>query len=325
MGLASLSAEWGRRAVLAGLAAILSAAAPVALAQSAETQPAPWTPLIDPAALQELSAREDPLILDIRGRTAKKGPLFYDIGHVPGAVSAPYSLWRGPKENPGRPLDAAAVSALLGSLGAALERPTIVVHQGADATDFGAAARVYWTLKSAGLQRIAILNGGTLGWLGSGRPLSTEPVAPQASAITVTLDPTWTASRAEVVAASAREAAGRLFDARPLPFFQGAVKHKAAKTAGTIENATQLTHDVWFARGSARIGGAETVKAALAERGYAPGAADGAISFCNTGHWAATNWFAMSELAEAQGMRLYPESLVGWTGAGLPVVKGAAE
>ena len=43
------------------------------------------------------------------------------------------------------------------------------------------------------------------------------------------------------------------------------------------------------------------------------------ISFCNTGHWAATNWFALSELAGLDDVKLYPESMVGWSAAGLPM------
>ncbi len=65
------------------------------------------------------------------------------------------------------------------------------------------------------------------------------------------------------------------------------------------------------------------VKAALLAIGFDPAKASGAVSFCNTGHWAATNWFALSEMAGVKGVRLYPESMVGWTGAGLPVAKGA--
>ena len=40
------------------------------------------------------------------------------------------------------------------------------------------------------------------------------------------------------------------------------------------------------------------------------------MSFCNTGHWAATNWFALSEVAGIEGVRMYPESMVGWSNAG---------
>ena len=51
------------------------------------------------------------------------------------------------------------------------------------------------------------------------------------------------------------------------------------------------------------------------ENGFGP--EDRLVSFCNTGHWAATNWFALSELAGIEGVRLYPESVVGWSNAGL--------
>ncbi|MDC3348441.1 hypothetical protein OAV60_03885, partial [Paracoccaceae bacterium] len=44
------------------------------------------------------------------------------------------------------------------------------------------------------------------------------------------------------------------------------------------------------------------------------------VSFCNTGHWAATNWFMMSEVQGMDGVKLYPESMVGWTKAGEAVV-----
>ncbi len=41
------------------------------------------------------------------------------------------------------------------------------------------------------------------------------------------------------------------------------------------------------------------------------------ISFCNTGHWAATNWFVLSELLGHKDVKLYPESVVDWSNAGL--------
>ena len=40
-----------------------------------------------------------------------------------------------------------------------------------------------------------------------------------------------------------------------------------------------------------------------------------AISFCNTGHWAATNWFVLSELVGQPNVRLYAGSMVDWTQA----------
>ena len=44
------------------------------------------------------------------------------------------------------------------------------------------------------------------------------------------------------------------------------------------------------------------------------------VSFCNTGVWAATNWFVLSEVAGIEDVKLYPESIVGWSIAMLPMV-----
>jgi hypothetical protein len=43
------------------------------------------------------------------------------------------------------------------------------------------------------------------------------------------------------------------------------------------------------------------------------------VSFCNTGHWAATNWFVLSEVLGERNVKLYPESMVDWSASGLPM------
>jgi thiosulfate/3-mercaptopyruvate sulfurtransferase len=37
------------------------------------------------------------------------------------------------------------------------------------------------------------------------------------------------------------------------------------------------------------------------------------VSYCNTGHWAATNWFVLHEILGYSNVTLYDESMVGWT------------
>ena len=37
------------------------------------------------------------------------------------------------------------------------------------------------------------------------------------------------------------------------------------------------------------------------------------VSYCNTGHWAATNWFVMSEILGQKNVKLYDGSMVEWT------------
>jgi thiosulfate/3-mercaptopyruvate sulfurtransferase len=43
------------------------------------------------------------------------------------------------------------------------------------------------------------------------------------------------------------------------------------------------------------------------------------ISFCNTGHWAATHWFALSELAGIENSKLYAASMVEYSNFDLPM------
>jgi thiosulfate/3-mercaptopyruvate sulfurtransferase len=300
-------------AFVLGVFVALSAALPAGRAAAEE-----WRRLLDPVGLEALAAAGPVRILDIR---APAGADSYAAGHVPGAVSAPYDSWRGPKENPGRPLSDEALTERLRSAGVDGETPVVIVHQGADQTDFGAAARVYWTLKSAGLDRLAILNGGFAAWKAAGLPVSTAPAAPPRTAITASLSSRWMATRADVEAAVAGGTGAVLVDARPHEFFIGAKKHDAAKESGTIEGAINLVHDQWFAPAQTTL----SAPAAAVERARALAAkADGApiVSFCNTGHWAATNWFALSEIAGVENVKLYPESVVGWSIAGYPLVLG---
>lgn len=273
-------------------------------------------PLLSPSELASVMADQKPLILDIRSNKA------YRSGHIRGAVHGPYRLFRGPRANPGRLRSDAEWTAAFRALGLRKDRPIVIVHRGASASDFGAAARVYWTLKSTGFRSLSILNGGIAAWREADLPLSLDPVAPQPSAVTATLENTWLATAADVAAIIDGRADATLLDARPGGFWSGDQKHAAAARAGTLPQAGYFTHSNWF------FGGAAIVDAAAArdlaeENGYAE--AGPIVSFCNTGHWAATNWFALSELAGLPNVRLYPESMVGWTHlATNPVVKGGS-
>ena len=154
------------------LAGALAAPLP-ALAQSND-----FGPLLTPQEVSALDIENGPLIIDIRA-PADDGKSAYVEGHLPGAVNAPYGLFRGPKENPGELVPEDKLEEVLRSLGVTPERPTLIVHQGSDATDFGAAARVYWTLKSSGVSQLAILNGGINGWTEAGMKLDKGTVEPK--------------------------------------------------------------------------------------------------------------------------------------------------
>lgn len=283
------------------------AAATVAFALSVQGALAEdWQPLLDPDAAVEMIEADDPIILDIRS------PGAYAQGHVEGAVNVPYAAWRGPENSPGALISDQKLSLILSEAGIEPDVPVLVTYQGKGTLDFGSAARVYWTLKSAGVAQIAILNGGLQAWTSAGFTLDREEGSNFPSDLTFEFDPALQTGRKALARILSGSAVATLLDARPVGFFNGKKRHKAAASAGTFDGAVNLVHNTWF-EGARMNVTPDQVLAALAAKGIDP--TKPIVSFCNTGHWAATNWFVLSEIAGIEGVTLYPESWVGWTRA----------
>lgn len=266
-------------------------------------------PLLTPAELSAQLRNPAVRVIDIRD------PKAYSAQHIPGAVNAPYGKWRGPASNPGELPELPKLTALVQSLGLSPATHAVVVSSGADSTDFGASARVYWTLKVLGLKELSILNGGVKAWAQAQLPQDSTAVSVAASAYAPQLDASLIAGR-DQVAQKAGSGAAVLVDARPAEFFRGETRHPAARLAGTIEGAVNLEHSRFFDGNSALF---VPEKARQASTSIDP--KKETVAFCNTGHWAATDWFALSEIAGHKNVSLYPGSMVDWTQdpKGLPV------
>jgi len=273
-------------------------------------------PLVTPAELSARLAEPQLRVIDIRDGRNDDGKTPYELGHIAGSLAAPYGKWRGPKDNPGKLPSEEALTSLVRSLGIDATTPVAIVYEGSNSTDFGSAARVYWTLKAAGVQQLSILNGGIKAWRAANLPLATEAATVAPSTFTVKIDPRLVATQDEVAAVIGGEKV-RLLDARPAPYFLGETRHAAAKTPGTLVGAKNVDQAVWFAKGSGALLPAADVKRIAQDNGVQTD--QPTVSFCNTGHWAATNWFVLSEVLGQKDVKLYPESTVGWSNAGLPM------
>lgn len=266
-------------------------------------------PLVTAAELETaLEAPQAPVVLDIRGGG-------YEAGHIEGAISAPYGLFRGPADNPGQLVPIEKLEATYEELGLQPDQPVVIVSQGDTDTDFGAAARVYWTLKSSGFSELSILNGGAQAWVNAGLPVSTEQVTPQPTDISVSWDDRWTAETEEVAKLTEEQGKAVLLDARPAEFFEGQKAHDAAARPGTLPGAQNHAYTEFFQPGATAISPVADVDALKSKLGLQEG--QQLVSFCNTGHWAATNWFALNELAGLGDVKLYPGSMVEYSQAGL--------
>lgn len=265
-----------------------------------------WAPLLEPTELAALleTHGDDIRVIHVTGDVAQ--------GQIPGAASSPYPTWRSGAANPGALRDLDHLQSVVRDLGIDTDTPVVVVHAGVNPTDMGAAARVYWTLKSLGIEDLALLNGGFAGWTAAELPVSTTPGAIMPSDYTASWDESWRISTEEV-AQLVESGDSRLIDARPTDFFSGLQWSIAAP--GTIRGSANLTYESFF--DGNRMQGADRIRALAEANGYTD--APLTVSFCNTGHWAAINWFALSEMAGIDNTRLYAESMAEYAAEGLPM------
>ena len=282
------------------------------------TQALAFGPIITPQDLPGLVAQGDVRILDIREPKGTPDAPNFDAGHIPGSVSTPYSSFRGDKSNPGRPVAEAKLASLLGAVGVTPDTKLVVTNRGTDATDFGAAARVYWTLKVAGLRDVAILDGGLKGWTAAGQALSTEKLTVKPTTLSLKYDEAAIVTIDELSQGiSSKDSRIKLLDARPASFFKGEVRHDAANRYGTLPGAQNVGHDQWFLPKTGILKPRGEIEDLAKRAGLISD--QETVSFCNTGHWAATNWFILSEVLGQKGVKMYPESVVAWSKTDLPL------
>lgn len=290
---------------------LVAAAPPSAFADTpAAAVAAPVAPLLKPQDLKALVGQAGVRILDIRGEKD------YAAGHIPGAVNTPYALYRGPQDNPGALQSEARLTEVLRKAGIDADSRVVVVHAGSDHTDFGAAARVYWTLKAGGLTRLSIADGGTAAWKAAGGTLEATVPGVAPSQFSYRYDRSMIATKDEIAAAIKAGNAPVLLDARPTGFFQGEQRADASARYGTLPGARVLDNAGFFRKGEVTLRSDAELRTLVQQAGVE---ATPAVSFCNTGHWAATNWFVLSEIAGNKDVKLYPESVVEWSKSDLPM------
>lgn len=285
-------------------------------------RPAAAQPLISPQELRALLEQRNVRVLDIRELTQGDGVTpNYAAGHIPGAVAAPYSYIRGPESNPGQVPSDGELSRLFREWGITPESHVVIAHTGADGSDFGGAARFYWTLKLAGIKRISILDGGFGAWGALKYPIDTRTTLITPSTISVRLDRRQIPTTSEIADLIRQRDSGKrpllLTDSRSEDYFRGAERHSSAARAGTLPGARHLDHEDWFQLNTGRLLPKAELSAIATSAGLL-GQGD-VISFCNTGHWSATTWFVLSEILGRPNVRMYPESAVGWSKSRQPM------
>jgi thiosulfate/3-mercaptopyruvate sulfurtransferase len=286
----------------AGLALALSIAAPAAAAEA--------QPLVTPAWLSSHRAEPGVVVLDIRSAIDGSKPEAFAQGHIPGAVHSDYDKggWRVTRNNvPFMVPTTAELEKLIGELGIDENSHVVVVPAGVNVLDFGSAARIYWTLKYAGVGNVSILDGGLAAWKAAGDALETGTRTPSPAIFTAKIDNSILALAPDVEKIQQTGGAA-LVDARPVSFFLGKEKAPASAAYGHIPGALDVDSAKFYDPATNRLKPKQQLAAIANE------IPEGAVvTYCNTGHWAATDWFVLHELLGRSNARLYAGSMVEWT------------
>lgn len=203
---------------------------------------------------------------------------------------------------------------LVRSWGVAAGRPIVIVSAGMEPLDFNDAARLFWQFKVYGEDNIAVLNGGTAGWIAAGREVSTAAVKVAEGNWASKSDRTaeYNATSEDVAKAQADKSA-QLIDARDDAHFLGLSKASSTSAAGHMAGARNVYTGLMSTQGgdAARLLGADTYRDVFKLSGLDAQAP--AITYCNTGHQASGTWFVLTQILGNKNVKLYDGSMHQWT------------
>ncbi len=206
------------------------------------------TPLVSTGWLKQHLKDPDVFVLDVRSAIDGGGVEAYQKGHIPGAIHSDYDKagWRVTRGGvPFMLPTLAELEKLIGELGIDEDTHVVVVPAGVHHTDFGSAARTYWTLKVAGVSNVSILDGGYAAWAAEQNAIEAGPSKPSPKIFTATLNKALLAERTDVQKIE-QSGGATLIDSRPASFFDGKQKAPAAKAYGHIPGAVNVDSATFY-------------------------------------------------------------------------------
>lgn len=245
-------------------------------------------------------------------------------GHIDGAVLVDNKKVRTERTIDGLKLkgmipERADFEKLARSWGVQAGRPVVIVYPGMETMDFNDASRLYWQFKVYGEDNVAVLNGGTAGWIADGRAVSSAATKPADGNWAATADRSAELSATTADVAKAQAEGGQLVDGRDAASFLGLSKSSSVSAFGHVEGARNVFNGLFTQGADAqRLLSAETDRDILKMSGVNPDAPT--ITYCNTGHQASAVWFVMHEVLGNKKVKLYDGSLHEWSMAKKPMV-----
>jgi thiosulfate/3-mercaptopyruvate sulfurtransferase len=230
----------------------------------------------------------------------------YRAGHVPAAINAYFGAWVRSKEGLQNelPLDEALREILLAT-GIEPETRVVVAGSAAGVGENANVTRVAWTLKYAGIDNVAILNGGFEKWVADRKPVSKDIVKLKGKPHRGKLNKTasYLVSKEELLNSIGKAV---IVDARDPELYSGAKKASLVERPGHIKGAVNLpTSKAFNEDGTFKTPGELE---AMARRAVGNEKTREILVYCDTGRAASVWWYLLSESFGYQNVKLYDGS-----------------
>jgi len=237
------------------------------------------------------------------------GAGFFDIDGVADHDTALPHMLPGP----------AAFSAAMAELGIG-DDDLVVLYDGAGIMG---AARAWWTFRSFGHGKLAVLDGGLAVWRREGRPVTAEPAVPAATAaFPARAQPDLVRNRNQVLEI-VRHGGAQIVDARAAPRFTGeAPEPRAGLRQGHIPGSRNLDHGRLIDPATGLVHRPQTLRALFEEAGLDLGKP--IVASCGSGVSASALAFGLALLGR-EDVAVYDGSWTEWgADATLPIETGPA-
>jgi len=232
----------------------------------------------------------------------------YAAGHIPGAINVFYGSWaikRGDLLN-----ELPADDDLRDVISAAGIQPqswVIVIGKNQTMPERTDVTRVAFTLRYAGLENVAVLDGGFDKWVAEKKAVSTDAVKPKAKPYKGKFNKEFAVNKDYVMGALGKSV---IADVRAPEFFNGEKKLDFVPKMGRIKGAVNLPPGLLYnADGTYKSKDAiETI----AKPVVGTDLAKEIIVYCDTGKVCTNWWFALHDLLGYKNVKVYDGSSMEW-------------
>lgn len=259
-------------------------------------------PVVSGAWLEQNLYSPNLIILDVRKVEE------YRAGHIPNAVNVFYGAWAIKRKALLNELPLISdLPDLIGLAGINKDSRVVVVGKMDTPPDRVDATRVYWTLKSMGIDNIAVLDGGYNKWIADKKPTSLEVIEKRGAPYKGEVKPNLFVKKDYVQSKLGKAV---ILDVREAPFYKGEKKLPFVAKEGRIKGAVNLPSSLLY-----KADGTYKSKEELAAAAGPVVGTDKAkeiILYCDTGKFATAWALILSDLLGYGDVKVYDGSSQEW-------------